>query len=396
MVRVTTGFRRAIGIVALVLVTAGRGLGGIVLAPETDEERGLWNRALQEQQVLDASGFVVEDPELEEYLNGVVARLAAVDGFDPSSFSVRVLKDATLNAFAFPTGRIYIHTGLLARMLNEAQLAAVLSHEMTHATHRHTLKFSRGLKARTGVLAMVSSGAGDYRGVVELLGGLGTLAAVSGYSRGLEQEADTVGWERMTACGYDAAEAPAVFRLLLADLAASDRKEPFFFGSHPRLADRERNFERLNAGRKKEGDSAGETGAERYLAAIRPVLLINGELEMRAGRHVAARDQLWRYRAMTPSDVRVRWLIGENERLDKKSGNLAEARKMLAEAIALDPLFAPSYRSLGLIEYRAGERAAAAAHLRRFLELEPGAIDRAYLEAYIAECESQPSVSPSS
>ena len=51
-----------------------------------------------------------------------------------------VIKDPYLNAFAFPNGVIYIHTGMLARMDNEAQLAALLAHEMSHCIHRHTLR----------------------------------------------------------------------------------------------------------------------------------------------------------------------------------------------------------------------------------------------------------------
>jgi len=374
----------------LIVAQGGAAAEGIVIAPATEEERMLWNRCEEEQQVLERSGFLLELPALETYLTQVVARLAAADGIDPAIFRVQVLRDASLNAFAYPNGRMYIHTGLLARMFNEAQLAAVLGHEMTHVTNRHALHSMRGLKAKTGLLAMVSSTAGDYRGVVELLGGLGTLAAISGYSRGLETEADDVGWHRMAACGYDTGEAPAVFRVLMADLADHERKEPYFFGSHPRLEDRLRNFERLNAEHRKKKDvPPGDKAEARFQAAVLPVLLVNGELEMRAGRPVAARDQLWRYRAAPSSltDVRARWLIAENERLDRKDGNLPEARRILGEAIALESGFAPPYRTLGLIEFRAGERVAAAAHLRRFLELEPGAIDRAYLEAYIEQCE---------
>lgn len=362
------------------------------LVPTTAEEESLWNRVLEEQAVLDRSGFILEHTGVQSYLESVVARLAVADDLRPDDFSVKVVRDPTLNAFAYPNGRLYIHTGLLARMLNEAQLAAVLSHEMTHATHRHTLKSQRNLKARTGLLAVIttaSGAAGDYRALVDLLGSLGTLAAVSGYSRSLETEADEVGWLRLVKAGYDTAEAPAVFRLLMADLAQHQRKEPFFFGTHPRLADRERNFTRLHAARK--NAAPGDRGEERFARATLPILLINGELEMRAGRHDAARDQLWRYRADEPGDVRVRWLIGENERIAGPKGDLAEARRILGEALAMDETFAPAHRSLGLILYRAGELAAAAPHLRRFLDLDRTAHDRAYIEAFLEKCEPPPS-----
>lgn len=365
-------------------------------APAARDEEGVWKRAGEEEEVILRSGFVVEDVQLEAYLAGVVARLAATDGFDGDAFVVRVLKDPSLNAFALPHGSLFIHTGLLARMMNEAQLASVLAHEMTHVTQRHGWKGYRSLKTKTGLLAVMSAAsiaAGNFSGVAQLMGELGTIAAISGYSQALEKEADVEGWHRLAGAGYDTNEAPITFRLLMADLEAHERKEPFFFGSHPKLAERERNFRQLNASKK--NASPGETGKEKYAAAIMPVLLINGELEMRAGRHDAARDQLWRYRAERPADVRVRWLLGENERLDKVAGNLTEARDLLDEAIALDPRFSQSHRSLGLICYRAGELATAAVHLRSFLELEPAAHDRAYLETYLQQCESAQSQSSS-
>lgn len=363
------------------------------LVPATAEEESLWNRVNEEQAALDRSGFVLTVPEVDTYLDRVMARLANAAGLRPDDFTVRILRDPTLNAFAYPNGRIYIHSGLLARMLNEAQLATVLAHEMTHATHRHALKSQRSLKAKSGILAVITTGstaAGDYRGLVDLLGAFGTMAAVSGYSKALETEADDVGWQTMTRAGYDITEAPAIFRLLMADLDANERKEPFFFGTHPRLVDREKNFLRLNQAATQHAVAPGEKGEERFATGTRPILLINGELEMRAGRVIAARDQLWRYRAADPTNVRVRWLIGENERLAGASGDPAEARKLLEQALAMDETFAPAHRSLGILLFRAGDRAAAAPHLQRFLDLDRTAHDRAYIQAYLEKCEPTP------
>lgn len=368
---------------------------GQSLLPGTQDEQGLWQDAVEFQAALDRSGFVLEDAEIEGYLQSVITRLAASEGFDADDFSVKILRDPTLNAFALPNGRLYVHAGLLARMLNEAQLASVLAHEMTHATHKHSLKSQRSLKTKTGILQAISLSApmaGDYTPLVDLFSTYGTAAAISGYSKALETEADEVGWQRMRACGYDTGEAPEVFRVLMADLSEHERKEPFFFGTHPRLVDREKNFVRLNAADKKH--SGGEKGEERFAQATRRILLINGELEMRAGRHDAARDQLWRYRAADPSSVRVRWLIGENERIAGAQGDPREARKLLEEALNMDESFAPAHRSLGILLYRAGELAAAAPHLRRFLELDRTAHDRAYIEAYLEKCEPTPPPAP--
>ena len=57
------------------------------------------------------------------------------------------MRDPTLNAFSLPNGRIYVHTGLLACLESEAQLAMILGHEMTHVTNRHPLALSRATPA---------------------------------------------------------------------------------------------------------------------------------------------------------------------------------------------------------------------------------------------------------
>ncbi|MDQ5980896.1 MAG: beta-barrel assembly-enhancing protease, partial [Verrucomicrobiota bacterium] len=100
-----------------------------------DEQR-LWQRAREESATLDRSGLVVNDPALDDYLNGVLARLYRDPLPRGARLHLRVLTDPTLNAFALPDGALYIHTGMLARLENEAQFATVLAHELTHTTHR--------------------------------------------------------------------------------------------------------------------------------------------------------------------------------------------------------------------------------------------------------------------
>ncbi len=386
-----------LGLVLLLALSPREGFSERTLLPLARDEIGIWETVREERSALERSGFLLGDPAVTAYVQGVQDALARAEGFAPGTFEIRILRDPTLNAFAYPDGGVYLHTGLLARLQNEAQLAAILGHEMTHAIARHTWKSHRSLKTKTGLLAVLATGAsaaGDFRSVVELLGTFGAHAAISGHSKSLETEADAEGWRIMHRCGYDTNAAPEVFRILMADLAAHRRPEPFFFGTHPRLAERERNFEQHN--RALRGATAGELHATRYQAGILPVLLVNGEAEMRAGRHVAARDQLWRFRAADPLEVRVRWLLAENERLAGPDGDLLEARRLLGEALAMDEGFAPARRTLGIVLYRAGELAEAAPHLRRFLELEPFAHDRAFIQSYLDKCPPDTSSQPAS
>ena len=213
---------------------------------EDDEER-LWFRSEEEQEVIDKSGLLYEDVQLDVYLNRVARRLQPPEVWRCIPFQIKVIEDPHLNAFAYPNGVIYVHTGILARMDNEAQLATLLAHEMTHATHRHAVKNFRSIKNKTAILATIQVSAGGLGGgiadLINVLGTLGTMAAVTGYSRELETEADTVGFDLMVAAGYDPREAPKLFVHLKQELEAEDIQEPYFFGTHPRLQNRIDNYE---------------------------------------------------------------------------------------------------------------------------------------------------------
>ena len=82
-----------------------------------NDERMLWRRAQEEQKVIDNSGWLYRNPELEAYLNKVAARLKAFTDSPDISFNIKIINDPNLNAFAFPNGVIYVHTGVKALSL---------------------------------------------------------------------------------------------------------------------------------------------------------------------------------------------------------------------------------------------------------------------------------------
>src|SRR5690348_5115176 len=103
------------------------GAEGPGFTPASDERR-LWDQAKEEERKLRDKAPLYQDPLLEDYLNQVAGRLAPpeLQGQEAIRLRVYVIRDPTLNAFTYPTGSIYVHTGLLARLENEAQLAVVL------------------------------------------------------------------------------------------------------------------------------------------------------------------------------------------------------------------------------------------------------------------------------
>lgn len=196
-----------------------------------DDEKVLWCRAQEEQKIIDDSGLLYREPELERYLNRIARKLQPKDIPANMSLQIKVIKDPNLNAFAFPNGVIYVHTGILARMDNEAQLAALLAHEITHCTHKHTLRVFKSIKDRPKFISAVQETLARMalaQELAKLLGLTGSMAAVTGYTRELETEADRVGLDLMVKADYDTREAFHLFKHLKQEIENHGIKEPFF------------------------------------------------------------------------------------------------------------------------------------------------------------------------
>ncbi len=344
-------------------------LSGTTLNLEEDEKR-IWRQAEEGEKQINRSGMVADAPALDSYLGEVTQKL-----FPDLPFAcrVRVVKDSSMNAFALPNGAIYIHTGLLARMENEAQLAALLGHETTHAANRHALRERRELQNVSAVYAAITLG--GYGG------GLFTMASITGYAQDLEREADVEGYRRMAAAGYEPSEAPKLFRILDQWLAETGVKDPYFFSSHPKVKERIESYEALAAADPRRGKGADRR--EAFLSMTNWIVLENTEMDLKAGRFESALRGTAKYLAVAPQDPRGYYLQGEIHR-QRNTGNDAETSiKSYRKAIELDASYPDPYRALGLIHFKKGEKAEARQYLERYLTLNPRGPDRAYIEKYI-------------
>ena len=144
------------------------------------------------------------DPELSRYVRDVGNKLAAQSPVNlPYEFVV--LNNSVPNAWALPGGKIAINRGLLVELGSEAELAAVLGHEVVHAAARHSAQQqSRGMLSQVLVVATAVA-AGDSRYGDLAVGGaaVGTQLITSTYGRGAELESDRYGMQYMSAAGYD-------------------------------------------------------------------------------------------------------------------------------------------------------------------------------------------------
>lgn len=340
-----------------------------------EDERSLWRQAEEAEQRFEATGAVYSDAELESYLQDVAHRLEPASVWAAIPFRIRVVRNPYLNAFTLPNGRIYVHTGMLARMDNEAQLATLLAHEMTHATHRHAVREFRDLQNNAAVAMGLNS-------ILPGIGSLAGLSAVRGYSREMETEADEEGLRLVADAGYDVQQAPALFAHLKQQLAEESKSEPFFFGTHPALDARIANYRRLIQALYAKRPRGNGNGAE-FLARTRGIVYENALLDLRAGRFAAAERGARKYVSLDPSAARGPFLLGEVWRQRGAEGAPDAALAEYRRAIALDGGYPEAYRAMGLVLFKRGDKDAAREAFEKYLSLAPQAADRAYVEQYI-------------
>jgi predicted Zn-dependent protease len=396
------------------------GAGGQPFKPEADE-RALWAKAEKEEEALVKKAKPYDDPLLEDYLARLGDRLMPEDvrAAGGPGFKFGVIRDPTLNAFAMPNGKIYVHTGLLSRLENEAQLATILGHEMTHVTHRHALSFQRdaqnkqimytvlAVAASIGVAAAAGSraGSGDHIGAAVIgqtanaILGLGlqlaAVAAINGYGRDLERDADQGGMENLVRAGYDPKEAPKVFELLRSESKDRGSLETFFFGSHPKLTERIDTTRELVRTRYATAAASPTvvTDTEDFQLRMRSVVRENAYEDIRAGRFAVAQRQLDRVLTLTPRDPVAHVYYGDLHRLQsqrakdpaEKSQSAALALASYDKAVELDPALPEPHRQLGFLYYQQKDSGRAREAFRKYLALKPDAPDAKRIKEYLVE-----------
>ena len=184
---------------------------------------------------------VVQNAFLQSYISKVGQRIAGAREATASGFpfTFTLVNDTSINAFALPGGPMFIHTGLLAAVDNEAQLAGVMGHELAHVILRHgTNQASKAnLIQLPALLASSAAGSGSMMGQLAQLGiGLGANSVLLKYSRDAESEADALGSHLMSETGYDPREMARFFAKLNAD---GGSRGPQFFSDHPNPGNRE-------------------------------------------------------------------------------------------------------------------------------------------------------------
>jgi predicted Zn-dependent protease len=210
-------------------------------------------------------------------------------------------------------------------------------------------------------------------------------ASVYGHSRDLERDADKEGFRLMQEAGYDTAESVKLFEQLKREIEEERVKESYFFANHPRIMERIESYQALIAGAGT--GRQGVTNAEVFQGHVKKLLLDNAGLDLQAGRYGRAASALERYIERYPREADAWYLLGEANRQQGGAEHEKKAEESYQKALSIDAGHAGSHKMLGIMRYKAGDKAAAKEHLERYLALNAKAADRAYIEKYIKACE---------
>ena len=386
--------------------------------PEDEQEQRVWDLSRSLEQDLHRKNKVRPVSQLDTYLISVLNKLFPEFS---GSMRIKVLAQPEVNAYTTAAGTIFITEGLLARLDNEAQLAAVLAHEGIHFIHRHAatladrerigdtaqsiaknLVSSANPFAKLGVGNLAESMFGAAKGLVfdrvkdiaddnvvgtakqqyetfkkDIQKSLSNSIAgirpdgfastsLFGFSAGFEKEADELGFKRVVQAGYDPHEAVKLFKMLGEEMKRRNKSEFYFFSSIAMLSERETAFEDLS-----KHTTQIFKGEHAFQTAVGAIKVESIQREISLGRY----DALLNFFAGTKGQERlkhatptIRFYLGEAYRIRANEHDLELALEQYNMVLDAIPNHFAAQRSKGIVLAWQGNRDDAITWIQRSID----------------------------
>jgi len=355
--------------------------------PTERDEIGLWHEMERVEEEISGSNLLITDPNLTSYLRDLIG---TVGGPAAKDFRIYLARIPEFNAMMFPTGFAIVFSGLLLRMRDEAQLAAVIGHEAGHFLRRHMIRSWRDERRKTDLFAIGSmlagiggAGFGAYLGDYVQLAQLGALLSLLKYSREMEAEADAMGIRNLAAAGYAPMAMSTIWEQLIGEENASaryrgkHRHKGGIFDTHPsegsRMADLKADALELTVPGK-----LYDRRRERYLSMIGPIrpMLLDDQVKL---NDPGASEFLIETLAQDGWNGLLRFYEGEVWRLRNRPGDEQRASQSYAAAVAYPDAPADAWRWHGIQLMKQGRAGEARSAFGRYLRMKPDAPDAAWV-----------------
>lgn len=375
--------------ILIILLCISFSLAGCSVNPVTGEKNFVlpnldenWERQVGQQMYApmrqSQGGDYTLDPVLTEYVASVGNRLATQASRD-LPYEFHVLNDSVPNAWALPGGKIVVNRGLLTELDSEAELAAVLGHEIVHADAAHGARQqSKGLLTQVGMMAAMIYGSSKAESkvgqqVAVIVPQLGAQLISTKYGRDAERESDLYGMRYMSAAGYDPQGAVELQQTFV-KLSAERRSDWLsgLFASHPASAERVSN----NRKTAKKLPAGGEFGRDvfkrktAYLHKMKPAYEAydNAKKALAENKNKEARALVSQAIKLEPREAIFHALSGD---IYAANDSFERAERAYSDALQRDNGFFYHHLRRGQVRYERKKFAPARIDLQKSLELLP-------------------------
>lgn len=374
----------------------------------TPEEKKLLDGANRVYAEFDKKGLLLDEPELQAYVNRIATPLIPASTVGVISFRFRILRMPVANAFAMPNGDIYFTVALLARLESEAEFAQVAAHEIAHTVLRHGLKRSENQKS-----SMIAAHIADLFLFGTSIAYLPYALSAASFSRENEVEADSWGIVKIAEQGYAPSAALEVFNSMN-ELKKSEEIEGSAYSSHPTSQERKHMLAAQISALKPSTD--GRVGKDAYRSFRNRLMRENLELKLNIRQYEIAADiakaaavtdpasawplyyagEAYRLMGEDPKGAarEQAWLYGKRNDLEletqiaaRKNEFFDQAIESYQAALKKDRDFTFANRGLGIVQLRKGDKLSAQASLNKYLNSGKMLKDKPYILNLLKETE---------
>ena len=320
----------------------------------------------------------IQDESVNRYVADIGQRMGLLTHRPQMPYSYRVLNANYVNAYTFPGGAMGVTRGILADLDDEAQLAALLGHELGHVNARHAAqRQGQNMVAQAAIAGLnVAAQNSDWGGLMSMGGQIGASALLAGYSREHEREADALGQEYLVKAGYPATGMVRLHQLLVSEEKAAPSLLQTMFSTHPMSSERMQAAQAAADSRYRISNSL-DARRERFmdstasLRRIRPTIdaCKNGETAMAARQYAKAQVEFQNALRRTPRDYASNLRMAQ---CLQAQGQTAKAVSYADNAREIYPQEAQAYKLAGVLALQQRDAGRAYQNLDRFDRLLPG------------------------
>ena len=378
-----------------------------------DDEAGIWMMVDRHEQELRTSNKIIDDETLSGYLKDLTCRAV---GDACNGLRVYAIRAPGFNAFMMPNGAMFVQSGLLLRVSDDAELAAVLGHEVSHYTRRHTVERLRRWRNTTSAIAIASSlvsaagsvavaasaspqsmqSAQNLSATANMMvsaAGIFAMYQLVAYGRDQEREADIDGVQWMFANNMDTGGAPRLWRKVVDEQSAGGNESGFsLLATHPAPEERLTYLSNLSADLRdsvpKENGSANNSQPTPELISLldpyRRQWLADELSAQSPGQFAAIAESQLEFGISVATSKYMTAKSWINHARAKKGRELKfalnQAAKSFAQGDAGSAAMPPdAYRDWGKVNVRLGQTAAAKSLFERYLNEQPDAWDAKFI-----------------